>query len=109
MSTIRDRVDKPPRTFRAVELPGGLAVYVRDLTLAELRDLDRRAEAIDAPDRNTRYTVLLCAAALAEADGSAVFPELLPADIETIEGLTLDQIEALARAALPSKDDAKNA
>lgn len=99
------------RPFRAVELPGGSAVHVRDLTIADLRRVDRLAAAGD-PDPGelgVRSMVLMAAAALAGEDGAPLFPDLTAEDVAEVEQLTAAQLRAVVAAAVPSKDDAKNA
>lgn len=109
MTTTRNRLASPPRPCRPVELPGGLHVHVRDLTLREIRAIETRAgEAPDGPDRNIRSALLLAAYALAEPDGQAAYPEASEADLELLSLLTLTQIEAIGRAVVPSRADAKN-
>lgn len=98
------------RPVRAVELPGGTTVHVRDLTLGELRRIDARAdEAPDGTERNIRAALLTCGYALCDADGQPACTGLGESDLQTLEdALTTSQIMAVCEAASPSKDHAKN-
>lgn len=110
--TTREALKNLPRRARPVELPGGGSVHVRDLSLADLRRIDARAAAPEIGttpgEREVRAAVLLAAYALAEEDGTAVFPDPTDEDLAALEGLTVGQLEAIAGAAVPSKADAKN-
>ena len=98
-----------PRPARPVTVPGGGTLHVRDLSIAELRAIDARSEAVPAgPERQIRYLVLVCAFALAGEDGSPMFPARSVEDLDAVELLTPAQIGAVAEAALPTKADAKN-
>lgn len=107
--TTLDKLKSPPRQARAVELPGGLAIHVRDLTLAELRRVEALADLFPDDERNIGFATILAASALCEEDGSACFGDpSTEAAQAAVTGLTLAQIEALGKAILPSKADAKN-
>jgi hypothetical protein len=100
MNTI-DAIRNAPRQARPVTLPGGVEVHVRSLTLGELRRLE---------EDNTRAALTVCALALVEEDGTRCIEDTSPASLQWIEDrLTIEQIEAVGRAAVPRKDDAKNA
>ncbi len=115
MSPSRQTLSKLNRTVRAVELPAGSTVHVRDLSIAELRRIDSRStEVTDTTESNIRTTLLICAYALCEPDGSPLFEmeQLTPDQVEQViaevEELTPSQIQAITAAAVPSKADAKN-
>ncbi|VTU02775.1 unnamed protein product [Gemmataceae bacterium] len=96
-----------PRPARPVTVPGGGTLHVRDLSLAELREIDRRADGVGA-ELQIRYAVLVCAYALANEDGTPLFPDRSAEDLDAVECLTPAQLGAVAEAALPTKADAKN-
>ncbi len=116
--TTRETLKNIPRPVELVTLPGGAAVHVRSLTLGELRRIDQLvAELTSDPDEQRIRTLeLMCAAALAEADGTPAFPGLLdpvanaavvfPA-ITDVQSLCPSQMEAIVQA-IASKDRAKN-
>lgn len=108
--TTREKLKNVRRPVRPVDLPGGDQLHVRDLTLAELLELDRRAEeSPEGGERGMRWTLLVCAYGLAEPDGTAAFgPRPTDADVDSIRDLTTDQIRAVIAAAVPTKADAKN-
>lgn len=118
MSTTRAALPTLPRPARPVTLPGGGVVHVRQLTLAELRRVDElAADAPAGPERDIRAATLLARAALAEPDGSAVFPDApdapagrVAAELAEVErALTPSQIEAVCKAAAGGTPaDAKN-
>ena len=102
-----------PRPVRSVPLPGGGSVYVRDLTIAELRAVDRAAEKLPEGERGLGWVLRLVAAALALPDGSPAFDP--PADeaagadqaaeVERYFGHA--QLRVIAEAAVPSREDQK--
>lgn len=103
------------RPVRAVELPGGSTVHVRDLTLAEIGAIDDRTDTppiaklpLGETEKRVRRACLYVAFVLANPDGSPMFGAVEERDLEAIEAeLTPSQIEAIA-AAGPTKDAAKN-
>jgi hypothetical protein len=103
-----------PRPVRPLTLPGGGTVHVRDLTVRELRRVDELTERTPLGEsREMRLALLVAAFALAEPDGSPAFPEVHQpgvedVDVSELEVLTTSQIEAVCRAAVPTKGDAKN-
>jgi hypothetical protein len=109
-SILNTRLSHINRPVRPVELPGGSTVHVRDVTLGELRRIDSMAEQVeDADERKIRGALLLCAFALVEPDGTPLMPLASGADLVEIEqSLTTSQIQAICRAAVPPKADAKN-
>lgn len=93
----------PRRPFREVTLPGGDTVYVRDVSIRDLDEVDAAAEAIPAgPERGVRSALELCHRALCDGNGAPTFP-----GVDDLRGLTPSQLEAIADAAIPSKDAAK--
>lgn len=97
-----------PRPVRPVSLPGGGTLHVRDLSLAELREIDRRAEEVpEAEGRGVRYVELFALFALSE-NGEPMFPRRTAEDLEAVAALTPAQLRAIAEAVSPSKDAAKN-
>ena len=102
-----------PRPVESVPLPGGGTVHVRDLTIAELRGIDTRADALPERDRGLAWTLRLVAAALVYADGKPVFetPADPAADAEQVAEVerwfTPSQLRAIAEAAAPTREDAK--
>lgn len=109
MST-RTALQSLPRPVRPVALLGGGTVHVRGLTVAELRRVDARVEDLDDPTERQVATVLhIATAALAEPDGSPVFPAGSAEDVELVAAaLTPDQLEAVVKAACGTKAEAKN-
>jgi LmbE family N-acetylglucosaminyl deacetylase len=99
---------QPKRPVRAVTLPGGDAVHVRGLTLAELRKVDEDAAAEASPALvNVRTAELVAARSVVDADGSRWFgdDEVGP----VAELFTPDQMNAILEAAAgQGKDAAKN-
>ena len=117
--TTLEKIGNPPRTVRPVELPSGLTVHVRALTLAETRRIDALADQVlDGPERNERYTLLVCAFGLAEEDGAAVFPHAVKfapddaaveAALAAVAALEVEQILKIAGEVLGDRARAKNA
>lgn len=103
MNVTRNALSGLRRPVKPVTLPGGDQVHVRDLTVAELRMVDARAAGDPV-----RVAQLMCLYALAEPDGSPAFPWASDEDLEELDGLTATQIEAVVRASVPTKGDAKN-
>ena len=102
---------KRARPARAVPMPAGDPVHVRDLTLGELRRIDARADEVpDGPEKNVRVAMLTCGYALCFADGSPACPKgPTEADLTALEDLlTTAEINAICNAAVPTKDAAKN-
>jgi hypothetical protein len=100
-----------PRPARLVTLPGGGAVHVRDLTVAELRRIDARAEEVAGPpERQVRTALLIAATALADPDGRPLFPDRAGDLAELADGRRADTrpARAVCEAAVRTKDAAKN-
>lgn len=121
--TTRELLRALPRSVRSVELDGGGSVWIRSLTLRELALADDQAEALpEGPERAVRCVLWINALALAEENGSPVFPELarlellaeadraaaIAAALEVVAGLTPLQLRQVADAAVPDKAAAKN-
>lgn len=97
-----------PRPVHPVTIPGGGTLFVRDLSLAELRDIDRRAEhAPEGEGRGIRFIELVAVYALS-SNGEPMFPARNGEDLESVAALTPAQLKAIAEAVLSSKDAAKN-
>jgi hypothetical protein len=111
MTPTRNFLKNPSRPVHVVEMPGGGTVHVRDLTIRELRRVDElAAEQPEGEARAVRGVLLLCAAALAEPDGTALFPDPAAGEaLDAVEGLATSQLEAITAAAMPTKTTAKNA
>jgi hypothetical protein len=99
-----------PRPCLGVTLPGGGTVHVRELSIGELDRIDKRAEEAPEGDaRNTRLSSLIATYALANPDGTALFPDLSEADVAAVaDTITPSQLKAIAEAAVVKKDAAKN-
>src|SRR5205809_746488 len=108
MST-RDRLKNRKRPARLVAIDGGEPLHARDLTPADLRDIDARAEGIaEGREREVRRVELMALFALSEPDGVPTFPDRKDSDLETLALLTPAEIRAVAEASVPSRTDAKN-
>ena len=107
MSTL-ETIQCPRRPVRPLTLPGGSEVFIRDLSLRELDELERLAGTAPEGERNIRYALLQAAAVLCEPDGRPCFLDVNAGSVH-MEDLTPEQINAINRAATPTKDDAKNA
>jgi len=84
-------------------------VHVRDLTIAELRAVDRAADALPEKERGLAWTIRLVAAALCCEDGSPVF-DLTELDAEAAEverWFSSAQLRAIAEAAVPTRESEK--
>jgi hypothetical protein len=105
-----------PRPFKAVTLPGGGAVHVREVTVADLYRIDELAANVRAEARQVETALLMCAVALCDANGSPAFPDALVAGFESDRAaravgyhLTPSQVKAVCEAAVgPTKDESKN-
>lgn len=113
MSDTMARLLSLRRPVREVPLPGGLSIHVRNLTLGELRRIDARAAedgGDDPAEVGIASTLRMCAAALAEPDGSPAFPaEPTREHLDAVaELLSTEQLQAVIAAAVPTKATAKN-
>jgi hypothetical protein len=113
MTPTRALFDSISRPVREVPLLGAGSVFVRALTVAEMRRLSAKASEIPAgPGRDERAGLWLCLFALSECDGSAMFPEPTAADIEQLESKPSYIVDAIAEAAAginrPDKVASKN-
>jgi hypothetical protein len=103
MSTTR--LPSLPRPVRPVTLPGGGAVHVRDVTIAELRQIDSH----QADGDQVRFALLVATVSLCDQGGNALFADPFDAGaVAEVEQLTPSQLEAVVSAVLPKKADAKN-
>lgn len=108
---IHTKLATLPRATRPVALPGGGTVHVRDLTIGELRRIDRHLDAPDPSQDQTEakilFALLVAASALCDPDGTPLFADPF-AHLGDVENLTPSQLAAVTAVAIPSKADAKN-
>lgn len=108
-TTLRDRLQNRTRHARPVPIEGGDPLHVRPLTLAELRDVDRRAELLPSgAEREVRRVEWMAVFALAGEDGTPMFPHRTDEDLGAVADLTPAELRAVAEASVPNKDEAKN-